>query len=99
MFTHFQSPNWKIREWLAIASLLALAGALIFCKGVPLSYQVVLWGVWLALLAFVFRRGWIRLFGPVLFYDLVRTGRRTRNVLLRCIYALALFLMVYTVYS
>jgi ABC-type transport system involved in multi-copper enzyme maturation permease subunit len=99
MSTHVQSPRSKLWEWVAAACLLALAGALIFfSKGVPVSYQVVLWGAWLAVLAFVFRRGWIRLFGPVLFYDLIRTGRRTRNILLRCIYALALFLMVYTVY-
>jgi len=50
------------------------------------------------MLAFQFRRSWIRLFGPVLFYDLVRTGRRTRNILLRSIYALALLLVLYTAY-
>jgi ABC-type transport system involved in multi-copper enzyme maturation permease subunit len=52
----------------------------------------------MAALAFLFRQGWIRLFGPVLFYDLVRTGRRSRNILLRCIYATALLFILYTVY-
>src|SRR5260370_10618060 len=86
-------------DMIAGASLLALAGALLLsAKWLPVSYQLGLWGFWIVLLAFVFRQGWIRLFGPVLFYDLVRTGRRTRNILLRCIYALALLFILYTVY-
>jgi hypothetical protein len=100
MSTQVRSSSWKSWEWIGGASLLALAGALIlFSKRLSLSYQVGLWGVWIAVLALLFRQGWIRLFGPVLLYDMVRTGRRTRNILLRCIYALALFLMVYLVYS
>src|SRR5207245_5792979 len=90
---------WKFWKALGAVSLLAFAGALIISsKRLPVSYQIGLWGLWIIVLAFLFRRGWIRLFGPVLIYDLVRTGRRTRNILLRCLYALALFLMVYTVY-
>jgi ABC-type transport system involved in multi-copper enzyme maturation permease subunit len=84
---------------IAGASLLVLAGALLLlAKWLPVSYQLGLWGLWIVGLAFLFRQGWIRLFGPVLFYDLVRTGRRTRNILLRCIYALALLFILYTVY-
>jgi ABC-type transport system involved in multi-copper enzyme maturation permease subunit len=87
-------------ESLGAVSLLVFAATLVLTsKRVPLSYQLGLWGVWIVVLAFLFRGGWIRLFGPVLFYDLVRTGRRTRNILLRCFYALALLLMLYTVYS
>lgn len=33
-----------------------------------------------------------RLFGPVLFYDLMRTARRGRYLVLRCVYAAALLL-------
>ena len=46
-------------------------------------YQVLLWGVWLAGLLVVGR-----LFGPVLFYDLVRSARRLRFVVVRTLYAL-----------
>jgi ABC-type transport system involved in multi-copper enzyme maturation permease subunit len=91
--------RWKFWERIAATWLIALAGALLlFAKWLPVSYQLGLWGLWIVFLAFVFRQGWIRLFGPVLFYDLVRTGRRTRNILLRCIYALALLFILYTVY-
>ena len=45
------------------------------------------------------RGGWPKLFGPVLFYDLIRLARRGRYALLRCLYALFLLLMLYSVYS
>jgi ABC-type transport system involved in multi-copper enzyme maturation permease subunit len=45
------------------------------------------------------QRGSLRLFGPVLFYDLIRLARRGRYALLRCLYALFLLLMLYSVYS
>src|SRR6266700_6276949 len=96
MSSHARIMRWKF--WIA-AWLIAVAGALLlFAKWLSVSYQLGLWGLWFVFLAFVFRQGWIRLFGPVLFYDLVRTGRRTRNILLRCIYALALLFILYTVY-
>src|SRR6266478_3178718 len=99
MSSHARIIGRKPWDMIAGASLLALAGALLlFAKWLPVSYQLGLWGLWIVFLAFVFRQGWIRLFGPVLFYDLVRTGRRTRNILLRCIYALALLFILYTVY-
>jgi ABC-type transport system involved in multi-copper enzyme maturation permease subunit len=52
------------------------------------------------LLAIVFfrRRGFPRLFGPVLVYDLVRTARRGQVIWYRCFYALALLLVLYAVY-
>src|SRR4051794_15994732 len=57
--------------------LVALAGRL------PLYSQILLWGLWLAGLTVVGR-----LFGPVLFYDLVRSARRLRFVVVRTLYAL-----------
>src|SRR6266851_7675252 len=99
MSSHARIIGRKPWDMIAGASLLALAGALLLsAKWLTVSYQLGLWGLWIVFLAFVFRQGWIRLFGPVLFYDLVRTGRRTRNILLRCVYALALLLVLYTVY-
>jgi ABC-type transport system involved in multi-copper enzyme maturation permease subunit len=60
---------------------------------------VLLWGLLLAALAVLLRRGWLKLFGPVLFYDLVRLARRGRYPLLRCLYALFLLLMLCSVYQ
>src|SRR4051794_23147460 len=49
----------------------------------PLGYQVLLWGLLLVGLVVVGK-----LFGPVLFYDLVRSARRLRFVVVRTLYAL-----------
>jgi ABC-type Na+ efflux pump permease subunit len=38
------------------------------------------------------------LFGPVLFYDLVRQSRRSRYILLRCLYAFVLAFILYWLY-
>jgi ABC-type transport system involved in multi-copper enzyme maturation permease subunit len=99
MSRNVRSIPWKVWERISAWSLLAFAAALLLTsKRLAVSYQLGLWGLWIVVLAILFRRGWIRLFGPVLFYDLIRTGRRTRNILLRCLYSLALLLVLYTVY-
>src|SRR6266487_1090146 len=99
MSSHARIVPWKLWEMIGAGSLITLASALLlFAKRLPVSYQLGLWALWTFVLAFLFRHGWIRLFGPVLFYDLVRTGRRTRNIFLRCVYALALLFILYTVY-
>jgi ABC-type transport system involved in multi-copper enzyme maturation permease subunit len=41
----------------------------------------------------------LKLFGPVLFYDLIRVARRGRYILLRCLYAILLLLLMYAVYD
>ncbi len=41
----------------------------------------------------------MNLFGPVLFYDLVRMARRSRYILLRCLYALLLLGLMWLVYQ
>jgi ABC-type transport system involved in multi-copper enzyme maturation permease subunit len=61
--------------------------------------QVAVWGVLLLILAVLSRRGWIKLFGPVLIYDAIRTGRRSRYIVLRCLYASAFLLVLYWTYS
>ncbi len=49
--------------------------------------------------AVALRRLWLPLFGPVLFYDLVRSARRGRTSLLRSLYAVALLLMLFLFYA
>lgn len=86
-------------ELLAGTVVLAGAAALTWSADeLPLSHAVLLWGVLLVAIAVLLRRGWIKLFGPVLFYDLVRTGRRGRYVLLRCLYGLGLLLLLVGAY-
>jgi ABC-type transport system involved in multi-copper enzyme maturation permease subunit len=49
--------------------------------------------------AVALRRLWLPLFGPVLFYDLVRSARRGRTALLRSLYAAALLVMLLLFYA
>lgn len=39
------------------------------------------------------------LFGPILFYDLVGSARRGRYVVIRCVYIVALLVMLFVIYS
>jgi ABC-type transport system involved in multi-copper enzyme maturation permease subunit len=64
-----------------------------------LAERVAVWALLLAVVALFLRRGWLRLFGPVLFYDLVRVSRRSRYIPLRCVYAGLLLLALYWQYS
>ena len=80
--------------WVAAAVALALASRRLPPAALFAGTAALVLG--LALLA---RRGWLRLFGPVLFFDLVRSGRRGRYFVLRCLYALGLFLLLLWVYT
>jgi ABC-type Na+ efflux pump permease subunit len=50
-------------------------------------------------LAVLARRGWFKLFGPVLFYEGLRASRRARFFLLRWLYAVGLLLLLLWVHS
>jgi ABC-type transport system involved in multi-copper enzyme maturation permease subunit len=83
------------QSWLERLGIVVLGVAALviwqFGNNLPLDRQVVWWGLWLVGFAFTMRRGWLKLFGPVLFYDLVRIARRSRYVLMRLFYAGFLF--------
>src|SRR5579885_2629088 len=79
---------------LAVLGVVAGAAALVaFGPRLAMAAQVLLWGLLLTAAAFV-----SRLFGPVLFYDLVRIARRNRYYLIRVLYALFLLAMLCWVY-
>src|SRR5207249_11661599 len=82
--------TWEDRVALGLLGAAAL-GLWSFGGNLSLSAQVFLWGGLLLTLAVLLRQGWLKLFGPVLFYDLVRTGRRSRYIHLRFLYALILW--------
>jgi len=48
--------------------------------------------------AYLYRRSWIQLFGPVLLFEMVRTGRRRRIFLVRAAYAFLLLGILLVVY-
>ena len=76
----------NLHDAAALGGLLAGVVALVVLAALgwlPLGYQVLLWGLLLAGFTVVGR-----LFGPVLFYDLVRSARRMRFVVVRTLYAL-----------
>jgi ABC-type transport system involved in multi-copper enzyme maturation permease subunit len=89
--------SWE--ERLGVTLVLGGAALLIILGGrLELAQQAVLWGLLVLALAVLLRRGWLKLFGPVLFYDLVRIGRRTRYTLLRCLYATFLLVLLCWIY-
>jgi ABC-type Na+ efflux pump permease subunit len=74
----FWLPSPQARqERLGAAVLLGLAVVLVWFTARLSAGQLALaWGGFLLLLAVLLRRGWIKLLGPVFFWDLVRTARR-----------------------
>lgn len=71
------------------AGLLLLGAAgllLVLGGGLRPATRVACWGLLVLAFAALLRRGWVRLFGPVLFYDLVRTARRSRHAAARMLY-------------
>src|SRR5947209_14590393 len=67
------------QERLGAAAVTAGVLALVIRGGSLTGWQRVgAWALLLLAVAILFRRGWVRLFGPVLFYDLVRSTRRAR---------------------
>jgi ABC-type transport system involved in multi-copper enzyme maturation permease subunit len=90
----------RARETAATVAWVAAALVLVLARNrLPPAALFTLAAALVLGLALLARRGWLRLFGPVLFYDLVRSGRRARYFVLRCLYALGLFLLLLWVYS
>src|SRR5262245_6356870 len=78
--------SWQ--ERVGFAGLVGAAAAIAwFSDRLSRAQQVLLWGLLLVAFAVLLRRGWLKLFGPVLFYDLIRTSRRGRYFLIRGAYA------------
>src|SRR5438105_758319 len=62
-----------------------------------LATLAILWGLLILGAAILSRRGWLKIFGPVLFYDMVRAARRGRYFLLRVAYAGLLLFILFSV--
>lgn len=90
-----ESKSFFTRERLreqAPLLLFLLGVALALVVGWNLSFwkKVLIWSPLVPAFGYLLRRGSLKLFGPVLFYDLVRSGRRGRFVLMRFLYCSAL---------
>jgi ABC-type transport system involved in multi-copper enzyme maturation permease subunit len=84
------------------SAILILACALAlwrFAGPLPLVTQIVLWSILILLTAYLLRRSWVQLFGPVLFFEMVRAGRRRRQFIFRIIYALVLLAVLFFAYA
>src|SRR5579864_3889380 len=80
------STRW--REQLGVAGVLAGAVILIWLGSqLTPAKQVVLWALLVLALAALGRRGWLKLFGPVFYYDLLRGLRKNRTFVFRFLYA------------
>lgn len=81
--------SWQ--SWVEVVGVLPLVAAGVcvwwFREYLSTVQEVFLWGVLLLTALILWQRGWLKLFGPVLFYDMVRAARRGRYVWMRCIYA------------
>jgi ABC-type transport system involved in multi-copper enzyme maturation permease subunit len=66
--------------------------AIVLSRNVAFWKKLLIWAPLVPAFGYLLRRGSIKLFGPVLFYDLVRSGRRGRFVLVRFLYCSMLFL-------
>ena len=82
----------------ALALALIAAGAWKYTSDISPAVLVVLWGLLILAAAILARRGWLKLFGPVLFYDMIRTARRGRYFLMRVFYAGLLLFILFTVW-
>src|SRR5262245_19259729 len=75
------------QSWIERCGALGLmaAGLAIWWSSsyLPNVAVATLWGLLILAAAILSRRGWLKLFGPVLFYDMVRSARRGRYFLLR----------------
>jgi ABC-type transport system involved in multi-copper enzyme maturation permease subunit len=83
---------WRERL-IGILFLLIAVGFAILSFQLDLWKAAVLWAAYFLALAICSRQGWLKLLGPVLFYDMIRTSRRSRYAIMRLLYA-ALLLFV-----
>jgi ABC-type transport system involved in multi-copper enzyme maturation permease subunit len=91
------TTHW--REQLGVAGVLAGVAALIWLGSqLTPARQMVLWGLLVLALVALARRGWVRLFGPVFYYDLLRSVRKNRTFVYRFCYASGLAVVIGWIY-
>ena len=88
---------WRERL-IGLLFVLIAAGFTWLSFHVDLWKAAVLWATYFVALAICSRQGWLKLLGPVLFYDMIRTSRRSRYALMRLVYAALLLFVLCTMF-
>lgn len=90
------------RAWIdrlsGLGLLLAFAALVWFSRRLSTTQLVMCTALLCGAGAILSRRGWVRLFGPILFFDLVRSARRTRYYVVRHVCLLLLFALLFFVH-
>jgi ABC-type transport system involved in multi-copper enzyme maturation permease subunit len=89
MSAFLSSVGHRLRGWRApvLLVLLVSVALVLSVRWLTLTQQAILWALVSLAVTVAVRTGQLKLFGPVLFYDLVRSARRLRFVLVRTLYA------------
>ncbi len=69
-----------------------------FARSWSVAFQSLAWGIILTAVACLLKSSGIRVFGPLLLYDMVRTARRRQFVVDRCILGLVLLFGLFSVW-
>jgi ABC-type Na+ efflux pump permease subunit len=87
------------RERVSIAFVLAAALGIGLLHGrLSLPQEGLLWSLLALVTAILLRRGWIRLCGPLLFYELVRIARRRRHFVTRSLFPIPIAVVICWMY-
>lgn len=90
----------SIAHGLGLLAIVMVATAVYWLTGsLSLGARVTTWVAFAAVVALVARQRRVKLFGPVLFYDLVRLARKRRILLDRLGYAGILFVVVWLAFA
>jgi ABC-type transport system involved in multi-copper enzyme maturation permease subunit len=90
------SPRAWTERLAGLALITGVVWAIWFGRRLPAVHQLLIWAALVLATAILLRRGWFMLFGPVLFYDMVRNSRRSHFVWIRCLYAALLLFFLAT---
>jgi ABC-type transport system involved in multi-copper enzyme maturation permease subunit len=95
--TFLLDRKWPFR--IAVGGWLAVGvGAWFLADNLDRPGQVILGGLWIVGLALLLRQFILSLFGPVLAFDVLRVGRRPRQIYFRVAYVILLALLFTWVY-
>lgn len=86
--------SWEER-FGALVLIAGAALAIAFHNRMSVEGALVVWGLIGVTSLVLLRRGWLRLFGPVLFYDMIRLARQGKQVWFRGVYALLLLFLLF----
>jgi ABC-type transport system involved in multi-copper enzyme maturation permease subunit len=89
-----------VTDHVATLVIAGFAALLILAHSVlDLRTQLLAWLLLAGLVAVLHRRGWIKLVGPILFYDLIMQTRKTRHFLIRALFSITLVVLFLSLYG